>query len=44
MSGYRFRVVLCAYERYTMPLYMYYRVVVDTLKNTKKNIFDFRRL
>ena len=32
MSGYRFRVVLCAYERYTMPLYMYYRVVVDTLK------------
>ena len=32
MSGYRFRVVLCAYERYIMPLYMYYRVVVDTLK------------
>ena len=33
MSGYRFRVVLCAYERYIIPLYMYYRVVVGkTLK------------
>ena len=32
MSGYRFRVVLCDYERYIMSLYMYYRVVVDTLK------------
>ena len=33
MSGYRFRVVLCDYERYIMSLYMYYRVVVvvDTL-------------
>ena len=33
MSGCRFRVVLCAYERYIMPLYMYYRVVVDTLND-----------
>ena len=32
MSGFRFRVVLCAYERYIMPLYMYYRVVGKTLK------------
>ena len=32
MSGYRFRVVLCDYERYIMSLYMYYRVVGKTLK------------
>ena len=32
MSGYRFRVVLCAYERYIMPLYMYYSLVVSPLK------------
>ena len=38
MSGYRFRVVLCAYERYTMPLYMYYRVVGKTLNNNNKVI------
>ena len=31
MSGYRFRVVLCAYERYIMSLYMYYRVVAKSL-------------
>ena len=31
MSGYRFRVVLCDYERYIMSLYMYYRVVGKTL-------------
>ena len=39
MSGYRFRVVLCAYERYIMPLYMYYRVVVDTLND----FFEFSK-
>ena len=38
VSGYRFRVVLCAYERYTMSLCMYYRVVVDTLNTTPSQI------
>ena len=32
MGGYRFRVVLCADERYTMPLYMYYSLVASRLK------------
>ena len=31
MGGYRFKVVLWTYERYIMPLYMYYSLVVSPL-------------